>query len=126
MSRLSKVDQQPYKPSDSALSLCDSVIHIAGRWNDGSKSRNTCYLLLNISRIHSHVVVEQYLALAHRNTFYLYNILVWIKLYIIPESYHRHDTAKFKCYLSSYHNHSVQKITALIYIGKRYDTITKL
>ena len=79
-----------------------------------------------MSRIHGHIMIEQYLALTYLYTFYFNNILVRIELDIITKTYDRNYGSKFQCNLTPYHNNSVQKISALIDISKGDDTITKL
>ena len=71
-------------------------------------------------------MVKQNLSFADLNTLYLDNVLIRIELYIISESDYRNNRTELQSYLSSDHNHSVEKVTALINIGQRNNTISEL
>ncbi len=90
------------------------------------KSRDTRDLLLHKTRIHRHIVVKQDLTLTHLDPFDLDDILIRIQLDVVTQTDDRHDRTKLQCDLSSYHDNTVQKIPALVDIGERYDTISKL
>ena len=71
-------------------------------------------------------MVEHDLALGDLNTLDLDNILARIELDIVPQAYDRNNRTKLESDLPADHHDTVQKIAALVDIGKRYDTITKL
>ena len=64
-------------------------------------------------------------SVTHLDTFYLDNILIRIQLDIITKSDNRHHRAQLQSNLSSNHYDTIQQVTALIYVSKRNDTITK-
>ena len=89
------------------------------------KGRDTGNLLLHISGVHCHIMVKQDLTLTDRNALDLDHILIGIKLNIITKTYHRNNTTKLQCDLTTNHNNTIQKITALIDIRQRNNSITK-
>ena len=70
-------------------------------------------------------MIEENLSLTNLYALNLYYVLVRVELYVISQSDNRHHRTKFNCNLSSYHYNSVKKISALIGIGKRNNSITE-
>ena len=91
----------------------------------GFIGRYTRDLLLHKSGVHCHVMIEKDLALTDLDTLYLDYILIGIELYVIPETYDRDNHTKLKSDLATYHNDTVQKVTALVDIRKGDDAVSE-
>ncbi|CDF43761.1 unknown [Roseburia sp. CAG:182] len=89
------------------------------------KRRDTCDLFFDISRVHRHIVVKQNLTLCDLNTLDLDNILIWIQLNVITQTDDRHNGTKLQCDLPPDHYNTIQKVSTLIYIRKRNDSISE-
>ena len=92
-----------------------------GRFKSGY-ARN---FFLNISGVHSHIMVKENFSLADLNSLNFYNILVWIQLNVITQPDDRYHCTKFQSNLSSYHYYPVKQISTLVDIRQWNNTVAE-